>query len=464
MGALMSTDKNKTDPFALESGVPDIAGALRPTPKFSDRISVRVLGVVFALVVVVVGIFFAALDGMDKKSPPRPPPDKSMGSPAAEKDHTVPTELKGEDGRSETDAVTGKPSGTPASLTAKLASPQPLTSLTLPLKPGGQAAVTLDNGVPASKEIPAPAAPPVVPPLTPEQQAVAAEKIARQSREKQVRDNGMLGKTFNAEGGAKTAADLLASAKGASGFSGPPPAQGPSGDPKTETEQDEKLEFVKNASKDDRSYHPNVALPALSANEIKTGSFIPMTLAQSMNSDLPGQVTARVSEDVYDTITGCRLLIPAMSKAVGKYDSKVALGQGRALVVWSSLIFPNGDELNLGGMQGYDTSGQSGMEADVDNHYWRLFGVTLGLSLLTAGAQLSVPQPNPGTNGAVAPQTPTQTVAAALSQQYGALGAQILGKYIAVQPTLRNYVGERFLITVPHTVVFKKVWRQRCTP
>ena len=187
-----------------------------------------------------------------------------------------------------------------------------------------------------------------------------------------------------------------------------------------------------------------------------------MTLETSINSDLPGQITARVTEDVYDSITGCRMLIPAMAKVVGKYDSKIALGQGRMLVVWNAMIFPDGSELNMGAMQGYDTSGQSGLESDVDNHYLRMFGLTFGLSMITAGVQLSVPRPNPGVSGSAVPQTPAQTVATALAQQYGTLGAQILSKYMAVQPTLKNLAGERFVVMVPRTIVLPRVWRNRC--
>jgi type IV secretory pathway VirB10-like protein len=152
-----------------------------------------------------------------------------------------------------------------------------------------------------------------------------------------------------------------------------------------------------------------------------------------------------------------------MSKVVGRYDSKVALGQGRMLVVWSSMIFPDGAELNMGSMQGYDTAGQAGLKSDVDNHYLRLIGLTFGMSMIGAGVQLSIPQPNSGINGAIAPQTPAQLIATSMAQQYGQLGSQLIGKHMAVQPTLRNFAGERFMVMVPHTIVFNKVWRNRCT-
>lgn len=458
----MATE-NKKDPFALESGVPvapAIDGSLRPTPKFADRISKRVLGVAFAIVVVMVGIFLLALDQMDNKKVAKPTvvaADKPREDKVQLK---LPPELGGP-----TEAADGKQSVSAtllppvAAATAPGSVPNSMPNKTgdsPPEKKGAAFVPPIESEIPRDPStIPA-----VVPALTPEQQAVKLEKAARDQRTSKAVAGGLQAKAFNASE-EKISADVLASVRAAGapggGFqAGASPRGGGDG------EQDAKLDFVKNAGKEDRGYHPHVPLPALSKNEIKTGSFIPMTLETSINSDLPGQITARVAEDVYDSIAGCRLLIPAMAKMVGRYDSKISIGQGRMLVVWNAIVFPDGAELDMAAMQGYDTSGQSGLESDVDNHYWRLFGVTFGLSMVTAAVQLSVPQPNPGANGATAPQTPAQTIAASLAQQYGTLGSQILGKYMAVQPTLRNFAGERFVVMVPRTMVIPKVWRNRC--
>lgn len=467
-------EKNK-DPFELP---PVIEGALRPAPKFADRISKRVIGVSFGLVTLVAIIFLLSLDQMDNKKTPVTKP--VIDNPVVDKnDKTVPEEFKDKSASAGGGGVKNDKKS--------------VTSVTLALDgsqnggvsfPGGsqkKASEPVASVVPAMSgvnggTIPNPkdrSSPPVgvvVAPLTPEQQAAVLEKQARQTRMTQSRATGLLGKTFNASDAAVSGsgapaglAEMLAAAgKSGAGNGGNNSFQAGTNASKVDNEQDEKLDFVKNASKEERAYHPHVPLPALSKNEIKTGSFIPMTLETSINSDLPGQITARVTEDVYDSITGCRLLIPAMAKVVGKYDSKVALGQGRMLVVWNALIFPDGAELNLAGMQGYDTSGQSGLESDVDNHYWRMFGLTFGLSMITAGVQLSVPPPTPSVNGAVPQQSAEQVISTALAQQFGNLGAQILGKYMAVQPTLRNFAGERFVVMVPRTLVLPKIWRNRC--
>lgn len=450
------SDANKPDPFDLSVGVPAIEGSLRPTPKFADRISKRVLIVAFCGVMLVFGIFMVSLDKMDRKKA-RPPAPEKTATKKTDAESTVPKELRGS---VEADIGT---SVARASLVNQSPPALPEPAASAPVKPqqpkgqvpaiGGMAGGSLiPNEVPANG---------VVVPLTPAQQAENAAVHARVTRMNTARMTGLSAKPFASEekapGTAVNAeiASLLASAK--AGGAGQQAASS-SNSPRVDSEQDEKLDFIKSAAKDDRGYHTHIPQPAISPNEIKTGSFIPMTLEQGINSDLPGQITARVTEDVYDSVTGCLLLIPAMAKGVGKYDSKIALGQGRMLVAWNSMVFPDGAELNLGGIQGYDTSGAAGLESDVDNHYWRLFGLTFGLSMITAGVQSSVPQQTNNTN------TPTtgQTIATALAQQYGNLGSQIIGKYMAVQPTLRNFAGERFVLMVPRTIVFKKVWRNRC--
>lgn len=460
-------ERDNVDGFDLAAGVPTIDGELRPKPKYADGISKRVVMVLGALAALGVLVFIVSLDNIDKKKAPKEEDKKELTKGAApDKKTGAPKDVLG---------VSTTDSGTVQRATLiKPAAPVEASASVLPAMPGatgkggvpalGAAGATIPpgaGGIPEDPHAKGGAAQ-----LTPEQQAAAQAKQARETRMAAARAGGLVAKPFDggeaaAGGGAASSAlDMLKDAMKNAGAVGGMSAGGAK--PQPATEQDEKLEFLKAAEKEGRGYHPYVAQAALSPDEVKTGTYIPMALEQGINSDLPGQITARVTEAVYDTVTGCRLLIPAMSKVVGRYDSKVALGQGRILAVWNSMIFPDGAELNLAGMQAYDMAGQSGLQSDVDNHYLRLIGLTFGMSMITAGVQLSVPAPNPGTGGTAAAPTPAQLVATSLAQQYGQLGAQILGKYMAVQPTLRNYPGERFMVMVPHTIVFTKVWRNRC--
>jgi type IV secretion system protein VirB10 len=306
-------------------------------------------------------------------------------------------------------------------------------------------------------------------PMTPEEQARMTAKQERIKRLAMARSNGLSAKPYGGEdkkGGPSAAVDaamanINASLKNLSGgqAGGMQPTSMQQGQGQgQDSEQDEKMRFIQNSGKDDRNYLPYAQQPARSRNEVKRGSYIPLRLEGGINSGQPGRVRARVTEDVYDSVTGCRLLIPAMTVVEGAYDSKVAIGQTRNLVVWNYMGFEDGSDLTLGGMQGYDSTGTAGIEADVDNHYMRLFGAAFGMSMVTAGVQLSVPSTPNGTTT----QTPQQSIANALTQQYGQLGGQLLGKYLQIQPTLRNYAGERFMIMVPLTIDFKKVWLNRC--
>ena len=105
--------------------------------------------------------------------------------------------------------------------------------------------------------------------------------------------------------------------------------------------QSSKEDFF-NSDLKDLGYLPNRVVLQQSLYELKRGSVIPATLITGINSDLPGHITAQVSQNVYDSATGHRLLIPQGTRLFGRYDSKVSFGQSRVLVVWSDIIIQNG--------------------------------------------------------------------------------------------------------------------------
>ncbi|MBP0650831.1 TrbI/VirB10 family protein, partial [Mycobacterium tuberculosis] len=87
-----------------------------------------------------------------------------------------------------------------------------------------------------------------------------------------------------------------------------------------------------------------------------------------IRSDLPGQITAQVTENIYDSPTGRILLIPQGTRVIGQYDNGVGFGQRRILLVWNRLIFPNGRSVVLERQPGADTQGYAGLEDGVDYH------------------------------------------------------------------------------------------------
>ena len=119
------------------------------------------------------------------------------------------------------------------------------------------------------------------------------------------------------------------------------------------------------------------------------GSVIAAALITGLNSDLPGQVVAQVTEDVYDTATGRFLLIPQGTRLIGKYDSHIAYGQERLLLIWMRLLMPDGSSIVLDNLPATDTEGYAGLEDGVNYHTWRLLkGVVLS-SLLGISSELA---------------------------------------------------------------------------
>lgn len=184
------------------------------------------------------------------------------------------------------------------------------------------------------------------------------------------------------------------------------------------------------------------------SQEIKAGWVIPGVMISGINSDLPGQIIGQVREAVYDSATGTQCLIPPGSRVVGTYDSGVTLGQQRALAVWRRIIYPDGSSISIDNMPGADMGGYAGFNDKVNNHYLRIFGSGLLLSVFSAGIQLSQPQASNGEN-----YSSSQIIAGSLGQQMGQIGMQMAQRNMNIQPTLEIRPGYEFNIMVTKDII-----------
>jgi type IV secretory pathway VirB10-like protein len=213
--------------------------------------------------------------------------------------------------------------------------------------------------------------------------------------------------------------------------------------------------WARKQGKSDAAYlNAKLRNPA-SHHEIFAGSVIPAVLVSGINSDLPGQITAQVRQNVYNSLNSSQVLIPQGARLVGVYDSGVAYGQSRVMVAWTRLILPNGQTLALGGMSGADAAGLAGFHDQVNNHYWRIFGSAFLISLLGTGAQLSQPQNDSNSNTT---PTATQQAIAAMAQEWNNVGSQLLQKNLNIKPTLIIRPGYEFNVFVRKTIVMP-VWQ-----
>jgi type IV secretory pathway VirB10-like protein len=214
-----------------------------------------------------------------------------------------------------------------------------------------------------------------------------------------------------------------------------------------QNKQERKDQFLKAARTGvDPAYSSSIKTAARSPYELKAGSIIPGVMVSGINSDLPGQVVGQVRENVYDTKTGTHLLIPQGSRLIGLYDAHVAYGQKRVLLAWSRIIYPDGSSFDLKGMPGADKGGYAGFFDEVDNHYTKIFGTAVLMSMISAGVQLS--QPNAGTNTTNNAPSVSQTLGASLGQQLGQTAMNITQKNVNIQPTLEIRPGYQFNIMV----------------
>ena len=225
---------------------------------------------------------------------------------------------------------------------------------------------------------------------------------------------------------------------------------GQAGDPNG---QASKEDFF-NADIKELGYLPNQVVLQQSRYELKRGSVIPATLITGINSDLPGRITAQVSQNVYDSATGHFLLVPQGTKLFGRYDSKVSFGQSRVLVVWTDIIFPNGSTLQIGGMAGTDSEGYSGFRDKVDNHYLRTFGSAALVALIGTGIDMAVPE-----SSTLATQdTASDAARRNFAETFGRVAEQTISKNLNVQPTINIRPGYRFNVIVDQDVIFPNLY------
>jgi type IV secretion system protein TrbI len=189
----------------------------------------------------------------------------------------------------------------------------------------------------------------------------------------------------------------------------------------------------------------------LSRYEIKAGWEIPAVLEQSLNSDLPGELKALVTSNVYDTATGLYLLIPQGSRLIGRYDSRISYGQDGVQVAWSRVIYPDASSVDLDGMVGLDSHGNAGLRDKVDHHYTRLIGFSVLTSMFTAAFDISQ-RINQST---LTYPTPAQTAGSAVGQELSQTGAQITRRNLNVQPTIKVPAGYKFVVRVNRDILFE---------
>ncbi|WP_345938786.1 TrbI/VirB10 family protein [Sphingomonas yabuuchiae] len=194
--------------------------------------------------------------------------------------------------------------------------------------------------------------------------------------------------------------------------------------------------------------NPSALVAPASPNSLLAGSVIAASLITGLDSDLPGMVTAQVTQNVFDTVTGTILLVPQGARLIGKYDSVVAFGQRRALVIWQRLILPDGGSVRLDNMPATDPEGYAGLADRVDFHTWTLLKGVAVATMLGVGSELSI-----GGDGDL-----VQAIRQSAQTNAARAGDQITQRNLDIQPTITIRPGAPVRVLVTHDLILAP-WR-----
>jgi type IV secretory pathway VirB10-like protein len=279
--------------------------------------------------------------------------------------------------------------------------------------------------------------------MTPEEQAAEAERQRIAAQAAQAREAGVM---VQSSGRAASTAPPATTSTAPTVEGEPEQASRLALNPDTDpNNQQRKLDFM-GQSASGGIYNPHKLETPASPWQVMAGSVIAASLITGLKSDLPGMVVAQVTEPVFDTVTGRTMLIPQGSRLIGSYDSVVAFGQRRALLVWQRIILPDGSSIQIDNLPATDAAGYAGLADKVDFHTWQLLkGVVLS-TLLGIGTELSIGNDESDLVRALRQST---------QQSANQAGQQIVSKNLNIQPTITVRPGWPLRIIVHKDLILR---------
>ncbi len=276
-------------------------------------------------------------------------------------------------------------------------------------------------------------APPQSPELAALQRAEQEHEAARQRLE-QERDSARQARVFFGGGGGGSAPATAALSLGGDAPATPTP--------EVTQQTDSRRAFLDRAS-DRRTASPDRLNAPADAHILQAGSIIPAALMTGIRSDLPGQITAQVTQNVYDSPTGRILLIPQGSRLIGDYGADVAFGQSRVLLAWNRLILPDGHSITLERQPGADPRGFAGLQDRTDYHWGSVIKVALVSTVLGVGAELGS-----GNDGNL-----VRALRRGSQDSVNRAGEQIVSRELNVRPTLTIRPGFQVRVIVTRDLI-----------
>ena len=265
-------------------------------------------------------------------------------------------------------------------------------------------------------------------------QRAEQEREAARQRLEQERDSARQAQVFFGGGGGGSAAATVALPLGGDAAASAVPA---------EPQQTDSRRAFHDRASDRRTASPDRLNAPADAHILQAGSIIPAALITGIRSDLPGQITAQVTQNVYDSPTGRILLIPQGSRLIGDYDAEVAFGQSRVLLAWNRLILPDGRSITLERQPGADPRGFAGLQDRTDYHWGSVIKAALVSTVLGVGAELGS-----GDDGNL-----VRALRRGSQDSINRAGEQIVSRELNVRPTLTIRPGFQVRVIVTRDLI-----------
>jgi type IV secretion system protein TrbI len=272
--------------------------------------------------------------------------------------------------------------------------------------------------------------PGVSPPSPQADAAQAARDRAAQERET-ARSSGLFFGASGGSGGGDAPAALPTSGPVQPAAAQSPPADG-----------NRRTAFLEGESDRRTVSHERLSGP-VTPHVLQAGSIIPAALITGIRSDLPGLVTAQVTQNVYDSPTGRILLIPQGSRLIGDYDADIAFGQSRVLLAWNRLILPDGRSIVLERQPASDPSGFAGLQDRTDNHWGGVLRAALVSTLLGIGSEI----------GSGSDDNLIRALRRGSQESVGRAGEQVVSRELNVRPTLTIRPGFAVRVLVTRDII-----------
>lgn len=201
------------------------------------------------------------------------------------------------------------------------------------------------------------------------------------------------------------------------------------------------------------------------------GTIISAVLETAINTELPGNLRAQVTEPVY-SFDGRRVLMPAGTVLIGTFNNDVEIAQKRVLIAWNRAVTPDGKSVALGST-GTDVLGRAGTEGNVDNRLKTKFGAAALISTITAiptalasvggksnsGTTINIGtgagSSSSGSQGVGVGQQVAGEIASNAGDQIAEQSSGILEKYLSLPPIIRIPQGEEIRVFVNRDLIFR---------